>query len=131
MLAFFIIKEEIMGVEEKSFQLYKDINYIGYLYVCKGKNDYVKRANNLLPQIQEFVQWFLAGNQFGIEDEVYQALQQNLLVILEDIATALKENDSVLMLDALEQGISEYLLMFIPEKFWKQEREKAHDRSVE
>ena len=120
-----------MGVEEKSFQLYKDINYIGYLYVCKGKNDYVKRANNLLPQIQEFVQWFLAGNQFGIEDEVYQALQQNLLVILEDIATALKENDSVLMLDALEQGISEYLLMFIPEEFLEQEREKVHDGSVE
>ena len=49
---------------------------------------------------------------------MYQALQANLLTILDDIVTAAKENDTVLMLDALESGISEYLTMFVPEEYF-------------
>lgn len=117
-------------MEDKIIQLYEDINYMGFLYTCHGKNDYVKRANSLLPQIKEFVQWFLSGNQFGIDEELYQALQQNLLKILEDIATAAKENDTVLMLDVLEQGLSEYLKMFMPQDYFEEKRVKVYDRTA-
>ena len=129
MLVLFLVKGNF-NMEEKVIRLYEDINYIGYLYVCQGKNDYVKRANNLLPEIKEFVEWFLSGNQFRIEEELYLALSQNLLVILEDIATATKENDTVLMLDTLEQGLNEYLTMFLPKDYFKEKRIKVYDRSA-
>lgn len=117
-------------MEEKIIRLYEDINYIGYLYVCQGKNDYVKRANNLLPQIKEFIEWFLTGNQFGIDEELYQVLSQNLLVILKDIVSATEENDTVLMMDALEQGLGEYLTMFLPEGYFEEKRVKVYDRTA-
>ena len=34
------------------------------------------------------------------------------------VTTAAKENDTVLMLDALESGISEYLTMLVPEEYF-------------
>lgn len=105
-------------MEEKIKQLYMDINYIGYRRLESRTNDYVEQAKKLLPKLEEFATWFLAGNQFGIEDELYQALQANLLRVLDDIVTAVKENDTVLMLDALESGICEYLTMFVPEEYF-------------
>lgn len=105
-------------MEEKIKQLYMEINYIGYRRLESRKNDYIEQAKKRLPMIEEFTTWFLSGNQFGIEDELYQALQANLLTILDDIVTAAKENDTVLMLDALEGGISEYLTMFVPEEYF-------------
>lgn len=111
-------------------QLYENINFIGYTYVCFGENDYVAKAKRLLPQIEEFVQWFLKENQFGIEPNLYQMLQKNLLTILEDITEALKEEDTVLMMDALESGISEYLAMFMPKEYFEKERIRVYERHI-
>lgn len=105
-------------MEEKIKHLYMCINRIGYMRLETRSNDYIEQARKILPEIEEFTNWFLSGNQFEIEDDLYQALQQNLLGILEDIVTAIQENDTVLMLDALEYGISEYLTMFVPEEYF-------------
>ena len=40
--------------------------------------------------------------------------------ILRDCGLALKEHDNVLMMDALEQGISGYLEMFLSEEYFKE-----------
>lgn len=47
----------------------------------------------------------------------------NLVNILKDCMTAIEQNDRVLMLDALEYGISEYLQLFLPEDGLKEEDE--------
>lgn len=106
-------------MEEKIKLLYMNINYIGYCYTQYFGNDYVENAKKLIPQIEEFSSWFLSGNQFGIEEEIYQGLSQNLLVILDDIVQAVKEHDMVLMMDALENGVCEYLNLFVPEEYFE------------
>ena len=57
-------------MEEKIISLYEGINYIGYCCVYGRKNDYVSRARTLVPDIQQFVTWFIGKNDFGIEDEL-------------------------------------------------------------
>lgn len=107
-------------MEEKIRRLYKEINYIGFYCMYRKDNHYIEKASELFPAIQEFAQWFLGGNQFGIEEETYLALQQGLIDILKDCEEAVKERDRVLMMDALEQGISEYLKMFLSEECLKE-----------
>ena len=104
-------------MEEKIIQLYENINYIGYCCVQGKKNDYVERVKTLLPDIQEFVTWFLDKNQFGIEDALYQALKSNMIDILKECMEGFEQEDRVLLLDALEYGVSEYLKMFLPENY--------------
>ena len=42
-----------------------------------------------MPEIQDFVLWFLEGNKLGIEDELYWDMKRNLLDIIKDMAEAL------------------------------------------
>lgn len=107
-------------MEEKIIRLYENINYIGYCCVCGKKNDYVKRAKSLISDIQEFAIWFVEKNQFGIENTLYQALRENMLDILKDCTEAFEQKDRVLLLDALEYGLVEYLKMFLPENYIKE-----------
>ena len=116
-------------MEEKIKTLYENINFIGYYCMSHRKYDYVEKTKSLIPDIREFVEWFMAGNQFGIEEEVYWQLQENLLGILNDMETAFKEQDRVLMLDALESGISEYLVMFLPEEYFMEQEENVRERT--
>lgn len=122
---------ESENMEEKIISLYEAINFIGFDCTYQRKNNYVERAKELLPRIQEFAEWFLGGNQFGFEEDLYCALQGNMLGILEDITAAMKEQDRVLMLDAVENGIGEYLKMFLPENYFEEKRKEFNDRTIE
>lgn len=102
-------------MDEKIQELYESINFLGFHATYHRDNNYVENSKGLFPQIQEFVQWFME-QRFGLEPEVYK----NLLDILKDCETALKEHDNVLMMDALEQGISGYLEMFLSEEYFRE-----------
>ncbi|MDD6168818.1 MAG: hypothetical protein PUB46_01900 [Lachnospiraceae bacterium] len=104
-------------MEEKIISLYEGINYTGYCCVYGKKNDYVTRIKSFVSDIREFVAWFMDENKFGIEDDLYMALVNNLIDILKDCNRALEQNDRVLLLDALEYGLVEYLKMFLPENY--------------
>lgn len=116
-------------MEEKIKTLYENINFIGYYCMSHRKYDYVERAKNLFPAVSEFIEWFVAGNQFGIEEELYLQLRDNLIRILKDMETAVREGDRVLLLDALEYGISEYLSMFLPEEYFKELEGNVSERT--
>ncbi|MCI7107497.1 MAG: hypothetical protein MR945_06400 [Agathobacter sp.] len=103
-------------MEEKIKQLYEDINFIGFYCTYHKEGTYIEKAQKLIPQIEEFCRWFLEENKFGIEEDLYVALKRNLIDILNDCMQALKERDRVLMMDALEQGLVEYLRLFMPEE---------------
>lgn len=110
-------------MQQKIQKLFEEINFIGY-YASKNNDiHYIDKAKELFPQIQEFSDWFFKENVFEIDEVLYQKLQINLVDILKDCITAMEENDRVLMLDALEYGISEYLQMFLPENALKEEDE--------
>ena len=67
----------------------------------------------MIPQIQEFVLWFMEKNQFGLEQHVFDNMCKELLDILQDILTALEQDDKVLMHDAVAYGLCNYLKYFI------------------
>lgn len=112
--------EEKNPMEEKIKELYESISFLGFNATYSRNNTYARNCGKLVPEIQEFAQWFLT-NITGLDEGVYQ----NLADILRDCETALRENDNVLMMDALEQGIAGYLEMFLPEEYFK-EKEKVY-----
>lgn len=104
-------------MEEIIKKIYEEIFYIGFYSTYYRDNGYVDEAQKLLPLITEFVEWFMQENIFGIESELYNDLVQNLLQILIDCKEAFKQRDRVLLMDSLEQGLVEYLKLFLSETY--------------
>ncbi|MDE7313456.1 MAG: hypothetical protein K2N87_17855 [Eubacterium sp.] len=103
-------------MEEKIQGLYESINFLGFNATYHRNNNYVENSKGLMPQVQEFVAWFLKEYGHVFEESVYE----NLADILKDCEMALIHYDNVLMMDALEQGISGYLEMFLSEQYFKE-----------
>lgn len=100
-------------MEKKIQKLYKEIRDIAAWYMIYQRRDNVEQIRKIIPRIQEFVLWFLEGNRFGIEEDLYQEMSINLNDILKDILTALEQRDMVLMHDAIAYGMLEYLKLFV------------------
>lgn len=101
--------------ESKINLLYVQIKNISAEYLIHQKRNNVERIKELIPQIQEFVVWYMEANHLQLEEELYVASCKELLVVLQDILTSLQEEDKVLLHDAVCYGLSEYLECFIPE----------------
>ena len=100
-------------MEEKIKELYSKLSFIGMIYLNSGRVGNIEAVMEYMPQISEFVNWFVKENIFGIEDNLYQGLCGNLLDIVNDIMQANQNNDRVLMHDAVQYGLVEFLEMFI------------------
>jgi hypothetical protein len=99
-------------MQEKIEKLYEQLQSISddlLKYQVRGNLAEIKK---IIPQMQEFAMWFLETNKFGIEEELYQDMSKNLVKILEDIVSALEQEDRVLLYDAVEYGMMEYLALF-------------------
>lgn len=96
-------------------ELKKRLDRICVEFMLFQKNN-IEAIQELVPQIEEFIMWFLGGNQFGVEDELYKSMSRNLLDILIDMAEGIKYGDRVLLHDAVAYGLSEYLDLFLPEE---------------
>lgn len=103
-------------MQEKIQNLYEEIMFLGFAATYQRNNNYVENSKSVFPEIQEFVQWFMESQQSVFSQEVFE----NLIDILKDCETALREHDNVLMMDALEQGIVGYLEMFLSEEYFKE-----------
>lgn len=103
-------------MEESIQKLYSKVRNVAAIFLIYQYRVNVEQVKKLVPQIQEFVLWFLEGNKFGIEEDVYQGMSNNLLMILEDIVMALEGEDSVLLHDAIAYGLLEYLELFVGEE---------------
>lgn len=103
-------------MKQKIESLYRTIVEISAGYLIYQKRNNISQVKKIIPQIQEFVLWFLEGNRFGIEDELYQGMQKNLLQILADALDAIDMEDRVLLHDAIANGLQEYLKLFVETK---------------
>ena len=119
------LKRQDEKMKEKIENLYQKVVEISAAYLIYQERETVKLVKKIIPQVQEFTLWFLEGNKFGIEDDLYQSMSRNLLVILEDILEALKQEDRVLLQDALAYGLMGYLDLFI-----EKEQEEEEDDAV-
>lgn len=93
--------------------LYRTAYQMSRGYLVEQERNGVGLVKKMFPQIQEFILWFLKENIFGIETELYLEMQNYLLQVLEDIIYGIKQNDRVLLHDAVAYGLMEYLKMFI------------------
>ena len=100
-------------MEEKIKKLYKEIVDISAGYLIYQKRNNIALIKKIIPQIQEFVLWFIEENRFEIEEELYIGIQQQLIDVLKDILDAIKQEDVVLLNDAIAHGLREYLELFI------------------
>ena len=82
------------------FHYYKDGNVLG-------------KSRELAGEIGQFCSYFLQGNVFGMEDGEYEKLQPYVVQVLEDYMEALKQQDTVYMLDTLDYGLRELLNIYI------------------
>ena len=98
---------------ERIGNLYFELEYIGMVYNKTQKIGNIDAVKEYMPEITEFIKWFLSGNSFGIDNETYELLTNNLVEIMNDIITAIENNDRVLLNDAIQFGLQEYLRMFI------------------
>lgn len=98
---------------DKIENLYQSMYQISYGYLIEQKRENIELVKKIIPQIQEFVLWFLEGNRFGIEEVLYKEMQSYLLQVLEDITNAIEQKDRVLLHDALAYGMMEYLKIFM------------------
>lgn len=110
-------------MEDTIQRLHEKLRDISAWFVIYQVRDNVERIKKIIPEIQEFVLWFLEGNKFGVEEELYQGMSRNLICILEDILEALREGDMVLLHDATAYGLMEYLELFVD----IEQEEKADD----
>lgn len=100
-------------MEDKIRDLYKELrNMIAGYLIYQNRNSYEK-IKKVMPQIQEFVLWFIEENKFGIEEELYNGLKENLLYILSDVLDAINQGDIVLLNDAVAYGFMDYLELFV------------------
>ena len=103
-------------MQDKMIILYQKLRDITAAYMVYQERHTIEMIKEIIPQIQEFVLWFLEGNRFGIEQALYQDLSTNLVNVVNDILTALQEEDRVLLNDAVAYGLMEYLEMFLDAK---------------
>lgn len=97
---------------DKIENLYQSMYQISFGYLIEQKRNNIELTRKIIPQIQEFVLWFLEENRFGIEEELYREMQSYLLQVLEDITNAITQEDRVLLHDAINYGMMEYVKMF-------------------
>ena len=99
--------------ERALIKLKEDIVRTNIDHLLFGKNNNIEKVKEYLPQIQEFVGWFLQGNIWGIEEDLYQNMQLDIINILNDCVTAIKEDDHVLLQDAVGYGLLGYVELFV------------------
>ena len=68
-------------MEEKIRELYSKIREMGASFVIYHKRSSVEQIKEIMPDIQEFVLWFLEGNRFGIEEQFYKDMSNNIFTV--------------------------------------------------
>lgn len=104
-------------MEEKAKKLRDEIERLCAEFHYHKKNHVLERARELAGQIQDYCNFFLQGNIFEIKEEEYQELQSYVIQVLKDYMEALEYQDDVMMLDTLDIGLRELLMLLIEEEY--------------
>lgn len=102
-------------MEEKAKKLRDEIEKLCVEFHYYKKNHVMEKARELAEQIQDYCSFFLQGNIFGMKEEEYQGLQSYVIQVLEDYMEAIQYQDDLLMLDTLDIGLRELLMILIEE----------------
>ncbi len=84
-------------------------------YAILNNVDIVKESMEFLKDVQDFASWFLETDDIGVDPDAKKNMNVEMVSVLRDINESLEHEDSALMYDALENGMAEFLRLFIPE----------------
>ncbi len=98
---------------EKMQELYNNLVKASVGYVVFQRRDNTEMVRQEIALIQEFVTWVMKESSSEMEQDLYEAMCRDLLTILQDLLTALEQDDKVLMYDTLEYGFIPYLECFL------------------
>lgn len=93
--------------------LHRDLQEISDNFLNHEKRNDMLPIQKSLMQMQEFTIWFLGGNRLELDDQEYEELKQELLLILADILDAIESKDCVLLHDAVTFGFMKFLEPFM------------------
>ena len=102
-------------MEENWLKLYKKLKKIEENFLDIEKRSNLVPIQECMLEIQNFAVWFLGKNQLEEEPQKWEEKKRELLCILQDIITAIEQQDYVLMHDAITYGVMKYLHWFIKE----------------
>lgn len=97
-------------MEALANDLLSEINVLCAKYHYK-RIDAIEEGKKIAGNIQQFLQLVLQGIE-GNKDEDNIQLQNYILGVLKDYMEAIKQHDSVLMVDTLDYGLRELLNIF-------------------
>ena len=99
-------------MEETIINLRKRIEFICEEYCDFNRVDLTEKACDLINEVKDFSIWFISADNLGIDADIKQQYNNDILSILKDINQAIERHDSALMYDALYCGLLEYLMLF-------------------
>lgn len=100
-------------MEKKIRELYEQLGKIVIFYLIYQKRDNIEQAKKLVPEIKEFVMWFLEDNRLHADEKQFQIMCKELIDILKDLLESFEHKDMVLLHDAIAYGLMDYLELFV------------------
>ena len=100
-------------MEELAKEINEKMTRICIEYLFLKQTDVITKVLPLTEDIQSFLNVFLQGNVFGIEEEDYEQLLSYAFRVAEDYVEAISQKDAVLMIDTLDYGLRELLNIYL------------------
>lgn len=102
-------------MEELASKLLYDMDQIcGGYRIFKNEN-VLGPAREMAGDIQKYCASLIQGNAYGMEEGEYEQFQAYVLQVLKDYIEALEQRDMVYMLDTLDYGLRELVMIYIDE----------------
>ena len=99
-------------IGEKLKDLYTKIENCCNTEIVRRNHQLIKNVKQLLPDIMEFTNIILDKSNFEVDDEIYQVLYVQYMGIVEDLMNGIENQDEVLVMDSLYDGLLEFINIF-------------------
>lgn len=103
-------------MESKILTLYGELRDITAGYMIYQDINIVSEILRKIPQIQEFILWFVEKNRLPVNETDFLDMRKAILDIMKDIVDAIEIGDIVLLNDAVAYGLMDYMGLFIEVK---------------
>lgn len=106
-------------------KVYREVFYACFQMAVYGQHDMEKKIKKWLPYIKEVTEEVIQQNCYNLDDDAYEESCGWWNSILSDISDGLLHEDTVLLEDAIEFGLKEFLECFFTEDELRRLREEA------
>lgn len=106
-------------------KMYKEVFYACFRMAVYQQHDMEKRIKRWISDIEEITEKVIQQNCYKLDNDVYEESCGWWNSILSDISESLLHEDTVLLEDAIEFGLKEFLECFFTEDVLKRLKEES------